>query len=107
MLPPYEAARRAGRRSPPRRGAPRGCGRGRSRGQPPGTRLPADPDRALTLPSQPWCHAGGVSQGTVVVIEDDAHISDLVDMLLRAEGFRVIQASEGQAGIAAIERERP
>jgi DNA-binding response OmpR family regulator len=48
-----------------------------------------------------------VTQGTVVVIEDDAHISDLVDMLLRAEGFRVIQASEGAAGIAAIERERP
>jgi len=48
-----------------------------------------------------------VDQGTVVVIEDDAHISDLVDMLLRAEGFRVIQAAEGGAGIAAIERERP
>jgi DNA-binding response OmpR family regulator len=48
-----------------------------------------------------------VTQGTIVVVEDDAHISDLVDMLLRTEGFRVIQASEGAAGIAAIERERP
>jgi DNA-binding response OmpR family regulator len=48
-----------------------------------------------------------VSQGTIVVVEDDAHISDLVDMLLRAEGFRVIQAAEGAAGIAAVERERP
>jgi len=48
-----------------------------------------------------------VTQGTIVVVEDDAHIGDLVDMLLRAEGFRVIQAAEGVAGLAAIERERP
>jgi DNA-binding response OmpR family regulator len=48
-----------------------------------------------------------VSQGTVVVVEDDAHISDLVDLLLRAEGYRVIQAADGAGGLAAIERERP
>jgi DNA-binding response OmpR family regulator len=46
-------------------------------------------------------------QGTVVVIEDDSHIADLVDMYLRREGFRVIQAGTGEAGLAAIERERP
>jgi two-component system, OmpR family, response regulator len=46
-------------------------------------------------------------QGTVVVIEDDTHIADLVDMYLRREGFRVIQAGSGEAGLAAIERERP
>ena len=46
-------------------------------------------------------------QGTVVVIEDDNHIADLVDMYLRREGFRVIQAGTGEAGLAAIERERP
>jgi DNA-binding response OmpR family regulator len=46
-------------------------------------------------------------QGTVVVIEDDTHIADLVDMYLRREGFRVIQAATGEAGLAAIERERP
>ncbi|HWW44323.1 MAG TPA: response regulator transcription factor [Acidimicrobiia bacterium] len=48
-----------------------------------------------------------MTHGTIVVVEDDAHISDLVDMLLRAEGFRVIQAAEGVTGLAAIERERP
>jgi DNA-binding response OmpR family regulator len=46
-------------------------------------------------------------QGTVVVVEDDAHIGDLVDMLLRAEGFRVLQATEGERGLEVIERERP
>jgi DNA-binding response OmpR family regulator len=45
--------------------------------------------------------------GTVVVVEDDPHIADLVDMLLRAEGFRVIQSPDGPGGLAAIERERP
>jgi DNA-binding response OmpR family regulator len=45
--------------------------------------------------------------GTIVVVEDDSNIADLVDMYLRGEGFRVIQAGTGEAGLAAIERERP
>lgn len=48
-----------------------------------------------------------MSQGTIVVVEDDTHISDLVDLLLRAEGFRVVQADARGTGLAAIERERP
>ncbi len=45
--------------------------------------------------------------GTIVVVEDDPHIADLVDIYLRREGFRVIQASDGESGLAAIDRERP
>ena len=45
--------------------------------------------------------------GTIVIVEDDPNIADLVDMYLRREGFRVIQASDGEAGLAAIDRERP
>jgi DNA-binding response OmpR family regulator len=45
--------------------------------------------------------------GTIVVVEDDTNISDLVDLYLRREGFRVIQASTGELGLAAIEREHP
>lgn len=41
------------------------------------------------------------------MVEDDSNIADLVDMYLRGEGFRVIQAGTGEAGLAAIERERP
>lgn len=41
------------------------------------------------------------------MVEDDTNIADLVDMYLRGEGFRVIQAGTGEAGLAAIERERP
>jgi DNA-binding response OmpR family regulator len=43
----------------------------------------------------------------LVVIEDDHHISDLVAMYLRRDGFRVLQADDGEAGLALVERERP
>ncbi len=45
--------------------------------------------------------------GTIVVVEDDPSIADLVDMYLRRDGFRVIQASSGEAGLEAIRREHP
>ena len=45
--------------------------------------------------------------GTIVVIEDDPNIADLIDMYLRRDGHRVIQAGDGQKGLQAVERERP
>src|SRR5947199_5610274 len=39
--------------------------------------------------------------GTVVVVEDDRNIADLVELYLREEGFRVVQATDGEGGIAA------
>ena len=45
--------------------------------------------------------------GTIVVVEDDPNIADLVDLYLRRDGFRVIQAATGEAGLAAVDRERP
>jgi DNA-binding response OmpR family regulator len=45
--------------------------------------------------------------GTIVVVEDDPNISDLVDLYLRRDGYRVIQAPDGETGLAAIGRERP
>jgi DNA-binding response OmpR family regulator len=44
---------------------------------------------------------------SVVVIEDDPHISDLVAMYLRRDGFRVVQAGDAERGLAAIGREAP
>jgi DNA-binding response OmpR family regulator len=46
-------------------------------------------------------------EDTLVVIEDDHHISDLVAMYLRRDGFRVLQADDGESGLALVERERP
>jgi DNA-binding response OmpR family regulator len=43
--------------------------------------------------------------GTVVVIEDDPHIADLVDLYLRRDGFRVLLAADGEAGLALLAHE--
>ena len=42
---------------------------------------------------------------TIVVIEDDPNISDLVAMYLRREGYRVLQADTGEQGLAHLSRE--
>ena len=64
----------------------------------------------LTLPSQPdatlWPTMTG-DQATIVVVEDDPNIADLLDMYLRRDGHRVIQASDGETALAAVGRERP
>jgi DNA-binding response OmpR family regulator len=44
---------------------------------------------------------------TLVVIEDDRHISDLVAMYLRRDGFRVLQCDNGETGLSIVEREHP
>ena len=48
-----------------------------------------------------------VGEDTLVVIEDDHHISDLVAMYLRRDGFRVLQADDGETGLALVDREHP
>jgi DNA-binding response OmpR family regulator len=44
---------------------------------------------------------------TVVVVEDDPRIADLVELYLRRDGFRVVQAPDGQRGVDAVDREHP
>jgi len=48
-----------------------------------------------------------MEQGSVVVVDDEANIADLVGMYLTREGFRVYQAGTGEAGLAAIAQHRP
>ncbi len=45
--------------------------------------------------------------GTVVVVEDDPNIADLVDLYLRREGFRVLLASDGEKGLELWRHEDP
>ena len=45
--------------------------------------------------------------GTVVVIEDDPHIADLVDLYLRRDGYRVLLADDGEKGLAIFRQEDP
>ena len=53
--------------------------------------------------------AGAVTTGsdTIIVVEDDHNISDLVAMYLRREGFRILQADDAEQGLTYIERESP
>ena len=46
-------------------------------------------------------------RGTVLVVDDEANIADLVDMYLRKEGFRVLKAGTGEDALVAAKRERP
>jgi DNA-binding response OmpR family regulator len=45
--------------------------------------------------------------GTVVIVEDDHNIADLVDLWLSNAGFRVLQATEATRGLALITTEHP
>jgi DNA-binding response OmpR family regulator len=58
--------------------------------------------------SQTSCDDGPqMSEATVVVVEDDRNIADLVELYLRQEGFRVVQAGTGERGLAAVRDQRP
>jgi DNA-binding response OmpR family regulator len=48
-----------------------------------------------------------VENGTVIVVEDDPHIADLVDLYLRREGFRVLLAADGEKGMEIFKQEEP
>jgi DNA-binding response OmpR family regulator len=45
--------------------------------------------------------------GTIVVVEDDPNIGDLVELYLRREGFRVLQATDAGRALDVVGRERP
>lgn len=45
--------------------------------------------------------------GTVVVVEDDPHIGELVEMYLRRDGFGVVICPSGEAGVETVRREQP
>jgi DNA-binding response OmpR family regulator len=44
---------------------------------------------------------------SLVIVEDDPNIADLLDLYLREAGFRVLQASSGIRGLELIEQHRP
>jgi DNA-binding response OmpR family regulator len=48
-----------------------------------------------------------VGHGTIVVIEDDHNIAELLDLYLRNAGFRVLQASDAARGLEFVAQEHP
>ncbi|MEO7397626.1 MAG: response regulator transcription factor [Ilumatobacteraceae bacterium] len=54
------------------------------------------------------CNDGGVTtEQTLIVVEDDSNIADLLDTYLRTAGFRVLIASSGTRGLELIEQQHP
>ena len=49
----------------------------------------------------------GGGRGTIVVVDDEANIADLVELYLDREGFRVVKAGTGTSGLDAIQQHRP
>jgi two-component system, OmpR family, response regulator VicR len=50
---------------------------------------------------------GNMSLGTIVLIEDDQILSDLLSEDLKEAGFEVITAYDGQSGVDLVKRQRP
>jgi DNA-binding response OmpR family regulator len=43
-----------------------------------------------------------MERGTVVVVDDEPNIADLVELYLRREGYRVVKAATGEDGLRAV-----
>lgn len=48
-----------------------------------------------------------MERGTIVVVDDEPNIADLVDLYLARDGFRVLKAATGEAGLEAVQTHRP
>jgi DNA-binding response OmpR family regulator len=48
-----------------------------------------------------------MERGTVVVVDDEANIADLVELYLKRDGYRVEKASTGAAALSAVAQHRP
>jgi DNA-binding response OmpR family regulator len=48
-----------------------------------------------------------MERGTVVVVDDEPNIADLVELYLRREGYRVHKAGSGKAALDAVAQHRP
>src|SRR5262249_61391193 len=46
-------------------------------------------------------------KGTIVVVDDEPNIADLVDLYLAREGFRVMKTGTGEGGLQAVRDHRP
>jgi DNA-binding response OmpR family regulator len=48
-----------------------------------------------------------MERGTVLVVDDEPNIADLIELYLAREGYRVVKAGSGEAGLRAVAEHRP
>src|SRR5947208_239393 len=61
----------------------------------------------LTRSRRATCDDCAMERGTIVVVDDEPNIADLVDLYLARDGFRVLKAASGEAGLEAVRTHRP
>ncbi len=52
-------------------------------------------------------HRGMGDKGTILVVEDEESIADLIRLYLERDGFRVVWRSDGRSGLASVSADRP
>jgi DNA-binding response OmpR family regulator len=48
-----------------------------------------------------------MDRGTVLVVDDEPNIADLIELYLDRDGFRVVKAATGEDGLRAVAQHRP
>jgi len=48
-----------------------------------------------------------MERGTILVVDDEPNIADLIELYLSREGFRVVKATTGEDGVRAVGEHRP
>jgi two-component system, OmpR family, alkaline phosphatase synthesis response regulator PhoP len=48
-----------------------------------------------------------MDRGTVLVVDDEPNIADLIELYLDRDGFRVVKAATGEDGVRAVAEHRP
>jgi DNA-binding response OmpR family regulator len=48
-----------------------------------------------------------MERGTVLVVDDEPNIADLIELYLRRDGYRVVKAASGDDGLRAVQEHRP
>ena len=48
-----------------------------------------------------------MERGTVLVVDDEPNIADLIELYLSRDGFRVVKATTGEDGVRAVNEHRP
>ncbi len=48
-----------------------------------------------------------MERGTILVVDDEPNIADLVELYLRRDGYRVVKVSTGEDAVAAVGTHRP
>jgi len=68
---------------------------------------PIDPDRLRVVLEALGAQVGAAADGSVLIVDDDPALRDVLSSLLAEDGWRVATAADGQAALAAVAHERP